>query len=268
MGGSSVLNYMLYVRGNRRDYDGWAEMGNTGWSFNDVLPYFRKSEDNRSPLMQRSKYHGVGGPLTVQDPPVRTPLAEAFVEAGQELNYKALDANGESQSGFMLAQGTLRRNARCSTAKAFLRPARNRNNLKISLRSHVLKIVIDPATKRARGVQFERDGVIYSVEADKEVILSAGTVASPQILMLSGVGPAEHLHKMDIAVIANLSVGDNLQDHVSNGGMIYLVNQPVSFITSRVFTIPTFLNYQMNRRTALSALGGVEGKLFIDLPVN
>ena len=110
LGGSSVLNYMLYIRGNRRDYDSWAAMGNTGWSYDDVLPYFIKSEDNRNPYMAKNtKYHGTGGYLTVQEAPYRTPLAEAFLAAGVELGYDNLDCNGQRQTGFMIPQGTIRR---------------------------------------------------------------------------------------------------------------------------------------------------------------
>ena len=105
LGGSSVLNYMLYVRGNRRDYDSWAANGNTGWSYDEVLPYFLKSEDNRNPYLARSKYHGTDGYLTVQEAPYRTPLAAAFIAAGEEMGYKNRDCNGEFQTGFMLPQG-------------------------------------------------------------------------------------------------------------------------------------------------------------------
>ncbi len=125
-------------------------------------------------------------------------------------------------------QGTIRRGARCSTAKAFLRPVRHRPNLHISLNSHVLKIIIDPTTKTATGVQFKKNGVVYNVGATKEVILSAGAVNSPQILMLSGVGHADHLKSLGIPVFADLSVGDNLQDHISLGGMVFTMEKVIS----------------------------------------
>ena len=125
----------------------------------------------------------------------------------------------------MVAQGTLRRGARCSTAKAFLRPIRHRKNLHISMNSHVLKIIIDPNTKITTGVQFKKNGVIYNVGATKEVILSAGAINSPQILMLSGVGPADHLKSLGIPVKADLRVGDNLQDHVALGGMVFTIEK-------------------------------------------
>ena len=117
IGGSSVLNYLVYARGNKRDYDRWVALGNPGWSSDEVLHYFKKSEDNRNPYLSGTKYHGEGGYLTVQESPWRTPLASAFVEAGVELGYENRDCNGEFQTGFMIPQATLRRGSRCSTAK-------------------------------------------------------------------------------------------------------------------------------------------------------
>ena len=214
LGGSSVLNYMLYVRGNRGDYDAWSQAGNTGWSYEEVLPYFRKSEDNRNPYLARDRrHHGTGGLLTVQEPPWKTPLALAFVEAGVEMGYDNRDCNGATQTGFMLPQATIRRGSRCSTAKAFLRQARDRDNLDIALGSHVMKILIEPGTKQAYGVKLWRDGKIFKVYSRREVILSAGALNSPQLLMLSGIGPASHLSHLGIPVMADLSVGRNLQDH-------------------------------------------------------
>lgn len=137
LGGSSVLNYMLYVRGNRYDYDSWRDLGNTGWGYDDVLYYFKKSEDNRNPYLARTPYHSAGGYLTVEEAPWRTPLATAFIQAGVEMGYENRDINGEFQAGFMLAQGTTRRGARCSTSKAFLRPARLRKNLDIAMHAQV-----------------------------------------------------------------------------------------------------------------------------------
>ena len=263
LGGSSVLNYMLYVRGNRRDYDAWSNLGNTGWSYDEILPYFIKSEDNRNPYLAKSKYHGTGGYLTVQEPAYRTPLLTAFMEAGVHMGYDNIDGNGETQTGFMIAQSTTRNGARCSTAKAFLRPVRNRRNLDVSMKSAVHKILIDAATKQAYGVKFERAGVIYNVRARKEVILSAGSVGSPQILMLSGVGPADHLNSLGIAAHADLSVGDNLQDHVALGGLVFQIDKPYSFITSRYLSTPSFINYTLNRSGPLTSLGGCEGLAWV-----
>ena len=263
LGGSSVLNYMLYVRGNRRDYDSWAAMGNYGWSYNDVLPYFIKSEDNRNPYLAATPYHGVGGYLTVQEAPYKTPLATAFVEGGVEMGYEHRDGNGAYQTGFMIAQGTIRRGSRCSTAKAFLRPIRKRKNLHIAMHAHVHQILIDPVTKQAHAVKFARKGKIYVIQATKEIILSAGSVNSPQLLMLSGVGPAEHLNQLGIPVIANLRVGDNLQDHISLGGMVFQIEKPYSLIDSRFMNLPSFANYTLHNSGPLTSLGGCEGLAWI-----
>ena len=263
LGGSSVINYMLYVRGNRRDYDNWATLGNTGWSYDEVLPYFKKSEDNRNPYLKNSPYHASGGLLTVQESAFRSPLAAAFVAGGVEMGYEHLDCNGEVQTGFMMSQSTVRNGARCSTAKAFLRPARRRPNLHISLRSHVLKILIDPSTKKAHGVRFQRNGIIYQVEARKEVILSAGAIGSPQLLMLSGVGPADHLNETEIPVLSDLPVGDNLQDHMTLGGMIFLIDKPYSLMDWRYVNVPTLMNYTRHRSGPFTTSGGVEGLAWV-----
>lgn len=152
LGGSSVLNAMLYVRGNRKDYDRWAAQGNPGWSYEDVLPYFKKSENVRVEGLQRSPYHGRGGPLTVEEFHYHTPLAHVFMEAGREIGYRVTDVNGARQTGFTLAHGTLRNGLRCSTAKAFLRG--HPPNLHISLNSHVEKVLIHHNTNHAYGVVF------------------------------------------------------------------------------------------------------------------
>jgi len=225
MGGSSSINYMVYARGNRRDYDRWAAMGNTGWSYDDVLPYFIKSEDNKNPKYAATKYHGTGGYLTVGEAPFKTPLADGFMRAGHELGYNVRDCNGEFQTGFMLSQGTVRDSARCSASKAFLVPARNRTNLHVSKNSRVLRLLIDPKTKRTVGVEFEKSGRNFKVYVTKEVVLSAGTKGSPKILMLSGVGPVNHLYDMGINVIADLPVGENLQVINSCTLSILLVDQ-------------------------------------------
>ncbi|EFX84142.1 hypothetical protein DAPPUDRAFT_47585, partial [Daphnia pulex] len=263
LGGSSVLNYMLYVRGNKRDYDSWA-VDNPGWSYDDVLPYFIKSEDNRNPyIAANTKYHGTGGYLTVQEPVWTTPLAAAFVEAGVELGYENNDGNAAQQTGFMLAQATNRRGHRCSTAKAFLRPVRHRSNLFISMHSRVLKIIIDPITKQATAVRFEKNGQVYQIQATKEIILSSGSVNSPQLLMLSGIGPEDHLKSLNIPVIKSLPVGDNLQDHIALGGMVFTIDKPFGTVESRYYTLPVLLNYAINSAGPMASLGGCEGLAWI-----
>ncbi|XP_052710386.1 glucose dehydrogenase [FAD, quinone]-like [Crassostrea angulata] len=212
LGGSSSINYMHYMRGSRHDFDGWAKEGCQGWSYKDVLPFFIKSEDIQISDFQKSDYHGRGGPLTVSDG-VTSPLSHRVYRRGmEELGYQTVDCNGESQTGFCFGQETVKNGERWSTARAFLRPAMNRPNLHVSTNSHVTKILIE--NKKAVGISFIRDNVKHVINARKEVIISGGVVNSPQILMLSGIGPKEHLSKLKIPVVADLPVGNNLEDHV------------------------------------------------------
>ncbi len=263
IGGSSVLNYMLYVRGNRKDYDAWEADGNPGWGYDNVLHYFKKSEDNRNPYLAATPYHRAGGPLTVQESPWRTPMATTFIEAGVEMGYDNRDGNGEFQTGFMIPQGTIRRGTRCSSAKAFLRPVRDRKNLHIAMHSMVTKILVDPYTKRAYGVKFKRKDKIWHVHARKEVILSAGALNSAHLLMLSGIGPRWHLEEFGIPVLQDLPVGENLMDHYGTGAMVFTIDKPVSLVQTRYENIPAVLKYIMFGSGPLTVLGGVEGLAWI-----
>ncbi|XP_054004403.1 glucose dehydrogenase [FAD, quinone] [Hylaeus anthracinus] len=262
LGGSSVLNAMIYVRGNRRDYDNWASLGNPGWSYDEVLPYFLKSEDNRNPYLARTPYHATGGYLTVQEAPWRTPLSIAFLQAGQELGYEIRDINGAQQTGFMLTQATIRRGSRCSTAKAFLRPVKNRENLHIAMNSQALRVLFND-DKRATGVEILRDGHQQTVRVRREIVLSAGAINSPQLLMLSGIGPREHLAEFNIPVISDLRVGDNLQDHVGLGGLTFIVNEPISLKKERFQTMRVMMEYVLNERGPMTS-PGVEGLAFVN----
>ncbi|KAI4454883.1 glucose-methanol-choline gmc oxidoreductase [Holotrichia oblita] len=263
VGGSSAINYMLYLRGNRRDYDDWEAMGNTGWGYDNVLHYFKKSEDNTNSDLLKTGYHNSGGYLTVGEAKYHTPLTGAFLLGGLEMGYQNRDVNGEFQTGFMVAQGTTRNGARCSTAKAFLRPIRHRKNLHIALKAHVTKVLIDK-DKVAYGVEFERDGRIYHINAKKEVIVSAGSINSPQLLMLSGIGPENHLREHGIPVIQDLKVGENLQDHVALGGLTFVIDQPISFRLERVLGIKTVMDYVQVGAGPLTSLGGVEGIAYVN----
>ncbi|XP_076054179.1 glucose dehydrogenase [FAD, quinone]-like [Oratosquilla oratoria] len=264
MGGSSVLNYMLYVRGNRRDYDLWESLGNPGWGFDEVLHYFKKSEDNRNPYLARNThYHSTGGYLTVQEAPWRTPLATSFIEGGVEMGYENRDFNAEYQTGFMIPQGTIRRGSRCSTSKAFIRPVRHRKNLHVAMHSFVTKVLIDPHTRRAHGVKIIRNGHVLVVHARKEIILSGGSINTPQLLMLSGIGPKEHLQQHGIPVLQDLPVGHNMQDHIGTGGIVFLINKKVSLVQTRYENLPSVLKYAMFGSGPLTVLGGVEGLAFV-----
>uniref|UniRef100_A0A182N4F2 Glucose-methanol-choline oxidoreductase N-terminal domain-containing protein n=1 Tax=Anopheles dirus TaxID=7168 RepID=A0A182N4F2_9DIPT len=229
LGGSSTINAMLYVRGNRLDFDGWRDQGNPGWSYDDMLPYFLKLEDMRDPRYANVSYHGQGGPISVERYGHYTPLREHLLAGVREMGLinRYGEVNGPVQSGFAVPHGSVRNGLRCSTAKGYLRPSAGRKNLHISTKTFVERILIDPNDRRAYGVQFEKDGRRYSVMVSKEVILSAGALNSPHLLMLSGIGPRAHLEKHGIRVIQDLpGVGRNLQDHVATGAGGYTVQPP------------------------------------------
>lgn len=226
--------------------------------------YFKKSEDNTNPYLAETPYHSTGGYLTVGEAPFHTPLAAAFVQAGVEMGYENTDLNGAKGTGFMIAQGTIRRGSRCSTSKAFLRPARLRPNLHVAMGSHVTRLMIDPRTKRAFGVEFIRDRKVHYIRASKEVIVSGGSVNSPQILLLSGIGPKAELAKHKIPLIKDLPVGENLQDHIGLGGLTFSVNRPISILESRVQSVSTVLQYAVFGQGPLTIMGGVEGLAFVN----
>lgn len=217
LGGTSVLNGMMYMRGSRRDYDNWAAMGNTGWGYQDVLPFFLKSEDNLQADTMDSGLHGVGGPLTVTQFPYHPPLSHAILAAAMEMGQPIRDVNGFQHTGFAIAQTTSRNGSRLSTSKAFLRPVKDRSNLHILLNTTVTKILINTTTKEAYGVEVIRsDGTRQNFYSKLEVIVSGGAVNSPQLLLLSGIGPREELQQVNVPVTHNLpGVGRNLHNHVA-----------------------------------------------------
>lgn len=248
LGGTSVINFMIYQRGHRRDYDNWAANGNRGWSYNEVLPYFLKSERINIPELYNSKYHGRNGYLYVERSDYTTPILDSFLKSASELGYKQNDPNGESLLGFSQVQANIHRGRRWSAAKAFLRTAHHRPNLYISMNSRVTKILINPKTKTAYGVEFIKNRKLYRIFVRREVILSAGPIASPQLLMLSGVGPREHLQEMGIPIIQDLRVGYNLQDHNVFNGLDFMVNQPVTVSEKSVQRPEYMLDYFLNGR--------------------
>lgn len=262
LGGSSVLNYMLYLRGNSRDYDNWERQGAYGWSWRDVLPYFLKSEDNTDPRIQANGYHSRGGRLTVSSPPDPTEIGRSLPEAGRYLGYTGDDPNGPIQAGFTIPQGTIRHGSRCSTARAFLEPAARNTNLDILINSYATRILFNNQ-KKAIAVQFEQNGLNYVVYARKEIIISGGAVNSPQLLMLSGIGPQKHLEELGIPVIKDSPVGKNLQDHIYSGGMHFTIGNEFSLIQRRVVTFANLLRYFTQGRGPLTTLGGVEGLAFV-----
>ena len=210
LGGSSSVNGMMYVRGNRRDFDRWAAMGNEGWDYENVLKYFKKSEKNIDPKFQNDKYHGTDGPMIVSSYPM-TEISKAALGAFEWLGLPKRDYNGEEQIGVSLVQNTASA-TRQSTFTSFVKPNMDRENLHVKIHSRVTKVIHDG--KKAQGVEFlDSEGKTHRVFATKEVIISAGAIESPQILMLSGIGPRDHLEALGIPVLADLPVGLNLQDH-------------------------------------------------------
>lgn len=211
LGGSSSLNGLLYVRGQAEDYDRWEALGNKGWSFKDVLPYFKKSEDQER---GEDEYHGVGGPLKVSDLRLRRPIADYFIKAAEQIGIPYNhDYNGKDQEGVSYFQQTAYKGFRWSTAKGFLRPARKRSNLTVLTKAQTTRIVFEGDT--AVGVEYIKGGTKQIARADEEVVLSAGAIGSPQILQLSGVGPKALLDRVGVPVVKDLpGVGQNLQDHL------------------------------------------------------
>lgn len=212
LGGSSSLNGLLYVRGQREDYDRWRdELGNPGWGYDDVLPYFVKSEDF---VGGPSPYHGVGGPQKVSGLRLRREIAERFIEGAVEIGIpRNDDYNGATQEGVGYFQQTAHKGFRWSTAKGFLRPARKRGNLEVAVRAHAARVLFQG--RRAIGVEYRQNGTIHRALARGAVILSAGAIGSPQILQCSGVGDGELLQPLGIPLTHHLpGVGENLQDHL------------------------------------------------------
>ena len=212
LGGSSSINGMVYIRGQKEDFDHWRQLGNTGWSFDDCLPYFKRAEHQ---TRGRDDYHGTDGPLCVSDVVRNDPICEAFIDSAVACGVaRNDDFNGAAQDGVGYHQTTTRNGRRCSTAVGYLRPAIKRANLRVITHALTERIVFDG--NRATGVAFRRDGAMTTVRAAREVILCGGAINSPQLLMLSGVGPADHLAALGIPVVRDLAgVGQSLQDHYS-----------------------------------------------------
>ncbi len=210
VGGCSSTNAMIYMRGNRRDFDDWAAQGCSGWSFAECLPYFKKSERN---LRFKGELHGDSGGLCVSDRVYTNPLSTVFVEACRQAGIPVTDDfNGREQDGAALAQVTQENGQRCSAARAFLKPALGRANLRVETGAHATQVLFDGT--RAIGVAYVQNGQNKTVRAEREVVLCLGTVHSPQLLMLSGVGPAAHLAEVGIECRHDLpGVGENLHDH-------------------------------------------------------
>lgn len=211
LGGTSSMNFMVYMRGNRGDYDHWRQLGNAGWGFEDVLPYFVRSESNGR---YRDKYHGTSGPLSVSDPGKRNRLTELFMAASKEVGLPYTDdVNGATQEGYGYFQATIGKMGRCNTAAAFLHPVMARKNLTVLTHALTTRLIVDKA--RAVGVEYLHEGRVETAHAANEIVLCGGAINSPQLLLLSGVGPAGELRASGVKVIHDLpGVGKNLHDHL------------------------------------------------------
>ncbi len=258
LGGSSSINGLLYVRGQHEDYDRWRQRGNSGWGFDDVLPYFRKAEDQQRGA---DEFHGVGGPQPVSDSRHPDPLSQAFITAAVEAGIpENPDFNGATQEGAGWFQTTTRRGRRASTARSYLRAARQRGNLRIETAALAQRIVFDGC--RATAVQYSQGGVTRTVRAGREILVSGGAYNSPQLLQLSGIGPAALLtsHGIDVVLDAP-GVGNDLQDHMQ----VRIVTRCAQRITlndvvnSPLRSLMTGLQYAAFRTGPLTIAAGTSG---------
>ena len=261
LGGSSAINAMVYIRGHRDDYDHWASLGNKGWSYQDVLPYFKKAEHNHN---FNNEYHGQSGPLHVSRPQSDNPFQQRFLDAAQQAGFKQTeDFNGAEQEGASLYQATQNNGQRCSSYHAYIKPNLGRSNLHIETGALVQRIIFEG--KRAVGVEYKKGDQVHVVYARHEVILSAGALQSPQLLMLSGIGDSAELAQHQIPVVHHLpGVGKNLQDHAdlilgykSNSRDLFGVSVRGMFKLAR-----DILHYRKTRRGLISS-NLAEGGIFV-----
>ncbi len=243
LGGSSSINAMVYVRGQPADFDDWAAAGNPGWSWREVLPYFRKLEDHPG---GESGYHGVGGPVRISDVSAQVhPLCGSFIAACARVGIpRTPDFNGAQPEGAGLWQVTIKDGVRVSTANAYLKPARARRNLEVLTRAHATRVLFEG--RRAAGVEFLSGGVRLSAQARREVIVSAGAINSPQLLELSGVGDAQLLRRLDLPLVADSpAVGRGLQDHLAVSyfyrSQVPTLNDQLAPFTGKVRAALTYL---------------------------
>ena len=254
LGGSSSINGIVYIRGHASDYDEWEQLGNKGWSYNDCLPYFKKAEGH---CKGESAFHGGSGPLKVSIPDMKNELFQTCLDAGKQAGYPLTDDfNGAQQEGFGIYHQTKFNGKRCSTAVAYLKPARNRKNLTVITGARASKILMEG--NKAVGMEYVKNGTTYSEKTSKEVLICAGAVQSPQILKLSGIGPAQELKQFGIPVVKDLpGVGENLQDHL-DVGIQYYCEKPVTLArTARnpLLAIAALLQYMFFKKGLLSSNG-------------
>ncbi|RVE55122.1 hypothetical protein evm_000020 [Chilo suppressalis] len=269
VGGTSVTNFMLYTRGRPQDWDRIAADGNYGWSHDEVLRYYKKSEKSRLKKYKDAPHRGRDGELTVENVPFKTGLIEAFLKAGRDFGHPTVDYNAPDQFGFGYTQTMTDKGHRLSAAKAFLHPNKRRKNLHILPEARATKVIIEPQTKRAYAVEYIKNGKKYTVRCRREVILSAGPIASPQLLMLSGVGPREHLETLGIPVIADVKVGKTLYDHIGFPAVIFKLNSTnASLLEPKVATLPNLMQWLQFGDGLLTTPGTVEGIGYIKTAIS
>jgi choline dehydrogenase len=261
LGGSSSINGLLYVRGQHEDYDRWRQRGNAGWGYDDVLPYFKKAENQQRGA---DKYHGVGGPLSVSNLGHPDPLSAAFIDAAAETGLPVNpDFNGATQEGAGFFQTTTRSGRRASTAVAYLRPASGRSNLRVETSALAQRILFEG--RRARGVEYRQGGALRTATARKEVLVSSGAYNSPQLLQLSGVGPAELLKQHGIDVVLDApGVGNDLQDHLQVR-IVMRCTQPITLndiLNHPVRRVMAGARYAAFRTGPLTIAAGTSGAFF------
>ncbi|MBL8779890.1 MAG: choline dehydrogenase [Alphaproteobacteria bacterium] len=270
LGGSSSINGMVYIRGHARDYDHWRQLGMEGWSFADVLPYFKRSETNETGA---DDFHGGDGPLHVSNALKSSPIFQVLIDAGKQAGYKVTpDFNGAQQEGFGFFQLTIKNGRRWNTSTAYLQPALTRQNLKVEVEALITRVIIEDG--RAVGIEYRQNGQLHQVRARREVILSCGAIGTPQVLMLSGIGDAEYLRRFDIPVVADLpGVGQNLQDHL-DVNIQYTCTQPVTLYAqvssplkmARIGAQYVFLGSGPGRSQGLEAGAFIKSRPELDAP--
>lgn len=264
LGGSSVINYMIYNRGHRNDFDRFAAAGNYGWSWDDVLPYFMKSEKS----LLNARHHGRNGFLNVGHNKFKTKLADAFVEANEHYGIKQIDYNSGDQLGTSYLQSTTHNGLRHSAFRSFIEPILHRRNLHIMVNTRTTKVLIDPLRKAAYGVEIIRNRKRMKIFARKEVILSAGTFASPQLLMLSGVGPSDDLARINVSLIADLPVGKRMYDHAAHLGLTFIVNSTDETLSLNPKSLTRDLRDFLLLNGRLTIPGGIEALSFVKTKVD
>lgn len=267
LGGSHGINALIYLRGNREDFDNWHRLGNPTWDYDSVLEYFKKTEGNLNETFveyQNKKWHSDKGAMPIGHYSQADNIRFVFLDAAKERGYEEVhDLNADKTLGFTHLQATIKNGQRFTTAKSFLVPAKDRENLHIIKYAHVTKVNVD-SSKTAIGVEFKyKNKHLMSAKAKKEVILSAGAVASPQLLMLSGIGPKAHLENQNIPVIHDSPVGKNLQDHVI-APLLFQFHKSTAKSESLIDTLDDIYNYAIHKKGSLAGIGSVNLGGFIN----